>query len=153
MVRRPGCRCPGALVGIGIAKLGAFLTGRAPGAPTDLPWAIAIWGVRRHPVQLYEALAALFVLVWVLWALRRGLRPGTAAWLAAFGYGLSRWLLEPFHADSAVILGGLRTAQVLGLVVALVALLALRTRLAAGQTPEEPGEPAVAMGGPGDAGA
>jgi hypothetical protein len=42
------------------------------------------------------------------------------------GYGLSRWLLEPFRAESAVIpVIGLRLPQVIGLALALVALWGL----------------------------
>jgi prolipoprotein diacylglyceryltransferase len=46
---------------------------------------------------------------------------------ALCGYGLSRWLLEPFRAPDVgvTVLGGLRLAQVVGLVVALIALWAL----------------------------
>jgi prolipoprotein diacylglyceryltransferase len=71
-------------------------------------------------------LAALLVLAAALWVLRRAYRPGRVFWTAVLGYGLSRWLLEPFREVSATLPGGFRAAQVLGLVAACVALLALR---------------------------
>lgn len=117
---------PGALVGIAIVDLGALLAGRNVGAPTDLPWAIALWGVRRHPSQIYELLAVLVVLGMTLRMLGTRGRQGSVAWVAVLGYGLSRWLLEPFRAESVMVLGGLRVAQIVGLVMALVALWALR---------------------------
>ena len=118
---------PGVLVGIAIADVAALLTGRNAGAPTNLPWAVSLWGVPRHPVQIYEALAALAVAALALWMIARGSRPGSAALVALCGYGLSRWLLEPFRAPEAsvTVLGGLRLAQVVGLAVALIALWGL----------------------------
>ena len=113
---------PGVLVGIAIVDVAALLTGRNVGlpAPQGVPWAVSLWGVPRHPVQLYEALAALAVAGLVLWMIARGSRPGAAALVALCGYGLSRWLLEPFRAPEAsvTVLGGLRLAQVVGLAVA-----------------------------------
>ena len=50
---------PGLLLGVAIAAAGALLAGRNPGAPSEVPWAIVLWGVRRHPSQVYEALAVL----------------------------------------------------------------------------------------------
>ena len=117
---------PGALVGIAIADLGALLAGRALGAPTTAPWAVTVWGVARHPSQVYETLAALTVLAVTLRMLRTRGRPGSVAWVGLLGYGLSRWLLEPFRAESTSILGGLRVPQLLGLAAALIALWALR---------------------------
>lgn len=121
---------PGLLAGVAIAQVGALLDGRNLGAPANLPWTLNLWGVMRHPSQIYEALAALVVLLAIGLLLRRPadrcVPAGMIAWTALLGYGLSRWLLEPFRAESATVLGGLRTAQVLGLAAALVALLAMR---------------------------
>ena len=125
----------GALVGLIIAELGAFLAGNGIGAAAELPWAVELWGVRRHPVQLYAALGAALTLAATLWAARRGLRGGTAAWIGLLGWGVTTWLVEPFRAESATILGGLRTAQVIGWAAVIGALWALRTRAQRAQTP------------------
>ncbi len=127
-----------ALAGAIGASLAALLDGRTPGAATTVPWAITLWGVSRHPSQLYEALAVLIVLGVVLRMQRAGARPGAAAWVALLGYGLSRWLLEPFRAESTTVPGGLRLAQVLGLAAALIALAGLR-RLSLQARPEAGG--------------
>jgi len=117
---------PGALVGITIGDLGALLAGRAAGAITAAPWAITVWGVARHPSQLYEMLAALVILAVTLRMLKTREHPGTIAWVGLLGYGLSRWLLEPFRAESTTVLNGLRVPQLLGLAATLIALWALR---------------------------
>jgi phosphatidylglycerol:prolipoprotein diacylglycerol transferase len=127
----------GALAAIAVASLGAFLGGENIGAVANAPWAVSFWGVKRHPAQIYEALAAVVVLAATLSAVRRSAGPGAAAWLAALGYGLSRWLLEPFRADSAMILNGVRAWQAAGLALALIALWALRGRIGSGGRTEE----------------
>lgn len=122
LVRFLDALVPGALVGLAVVAAGALLAGRAAGAPADLPWSVNLWGVRRHPSQVYEALALLGAAALAASMLRRGSKPGVGAWVGLLGYGLTRWLLEPFRAESAVMLGGLRVAQVIGLLLALIAL-------------------------------
>jgi prolipoprotein diacylglyceryltransferase len=118
----------GALLGMSIAHLGAFLAGLGLGAPTHLPWGIPIWGVSRHPFQLYGALASLITAALVASTLTRQEQPGTAALVALIGYGLTLWLLEPARADSLTTTSGLRVAQLLGLAAMVLGLLALRAR-------------------------
>lgn len=118
---------PGLLIGLAVAALGALLTGRNPGAAADLPWSVVLWGVRRHPVQVYEALGLLAVAAFVLAKMRR-IRPGVAFFMALLGWGLVRWLIEAFRSPdvSAMLVGGLRLAQVIGLAVALLGMIGLR---------------------------
>lgn len=119
---------PGLLVGLAIAAFGAFLAGRNPGALSSLPWAVNQWGVLRHPVQLYEALALLAVAALVWRMLRRGARSGAPFLAALAGYGLVIWFVEAFRAaeTAGTMAGGFRTAQVIGLALALVALFGFR---------------------------
>jgi phosphatidylglycerol---prolipoprotein diacylglyceryl transferase len=118
----------GALVGMSIACLGAFLSGRGLGAPTGLPWGITTWDVPRHPFQLYWMLAILAAVGLVAWVLSRRKEPGAAALAALAGYGLAMLLIEPARADSLTITGGLRVAQLLGLAAVILALWRLRSR-------------------------
>lgn len=131
---------PGLLVGLAIAAIGALLAGRNAGAAADLPWAVDLWGVRRHPVQAYEALGLILVAAVALRRLKTengrlkiGVRGGAPALIALLGYGLVKWFVEAFRAPevTATILGGVRLDQVIGLALALVALAGL-SRLAAG---------------------
>lgn len=119
---------PGLLVGLAVAALGALLTGRDPGAPANLPWAVTLWGVERHPVQIYEMIALIAVAAFVLNFIRRGCRAGAAMLMSLLGYGLTKWLVDAFRSPdvTTTVLGGLRLGQVLGLVAALLALLGFR---------------------------
>ncbi len=128
---------PGLLTGLAVAAIGALLTGRNPGAPANLPWSVTLWGIDRHPVQAYEAIAFAAVAAYVLRLIRLGSRRGRPALIALLGYGLALWFVEAFRSTdvTATVLGGLRLGQVVGLGLAIAALLSLRylsTRVIAG---------------------
>ena len=136
---------PGLLVGLAIAALGALLAGRNPGASSALPWAVTLWGVPRHPVQIYEAIGLLAVAALVWSMIRRGARPGAPFLTALAGYGLTRWFVEAFRSPevTATVAGGLRLGQVIGLGLALLALIGFRyvvTRPEAAAPQESAGE-------------
>jgi prolipoprotein diacylglyceryltransferase len=61
-------------VTVAIGRLGCFFAGLDDftyGTPTSLPWGVDFGdGVRRHPVQLYESLSMLAMLIVLLWRLR-----------------------------------------------------------------------------------
>jgi phosphatidylglycerol:prolipoprotein diacylglycerol transferase len=107
---------PGVLLGLAIAALGGFLAGRSLGVPSEVPWAMEAFGVRRHPVALYMALATLAWLAVVLWADRQPRPPGWVALLAIFGYAATVLFLAPLAADSLTLTGGWRVPQILALV-------------------------------------
>lgn len=117
-----------ALIGLIIVQAGALLAGVDMGAATDLPWAITLWGVRRHPIPVYMALAAALTLAVIWWAARQRLRRGTMAALAVIGWGAVTWLVEPLRVESATILAGLRPMQIIGWLAVLAALWLLRPR-------------------------
>jgi len=111
---------PGVLLGLAILSLADFFAGDAYGAPATLPWAVDLWGARRHPVQLYQLAAELLALLAVL---RRPTSwPGQRAWLTLFLYALSRLLCDAFRGDSLLLAGGFRAEQIIALAVALVVL-------------------------------
>jgi phosphatidylglycerol:prolipoprotein diacylglycerol transferase len=106
---------PGLAVMMFVRGVAHLLSGDAFGPPTDLPWAIPLWGEMRHPTQVYEILAA--VAVYAAWRLRPA-SPDSR------GVGFLRWFalqvgamifLEAFMADSRLWFGDLRAVQVVGL--------------------------------------
>ncbi|MFQ5593679.1 MAG: prolipoprotein diacylglyceryl transferase [Anaerolineae bacterium] len=121
---------PGLALMQAIAGLGAFLSGEAYGEPSNVPWAIQLWGEARHPVQIYEALVGSAVLVG-LWYLRRSkLYAGFVFLLYVLLAAVGRLFLEAFRGNPALLPGGFRTMQVLSLAIALVAWLTLYARKA-----------------------
>ena len=107
------------MLALGLAHLSS---GDAFGAPTNVPWAIRLWGADRHPSQIYEVLAAAGILILVLRSQED--RPAAGVHVLSF-MALSagaRLILEAFRGDSVLILGSLRQAQLVSLVMLLAAL-------------------------------
>lgn len=108
---------------VGLADLSQ---GSAYGAVSDLPWAIELWGARRHPTQIYESLAALATLGLLSLAPlvrpRQRLYDGFLFLLFLLSYGAARSFLDAFRADPWLLPGGYRAVQVVGLGVVVLSL-------------------------------
>jgi phosphatidylglycerol---prolipoprotein diacylglyceryl transferase len=97
------------LIGLSLSHLAA---GTAFGSPTTVPWGIELWNATRHPTQIYELIASLFVfgLVW----LRKTDSPAGLNFLLFTALtAATRLFLEAFRGDSTLIFGGLRLAQII----------------------------------------
>lgn len=119
------------MLSLGVADV---LSGDAYGLPSGLPWAIYIRGAYRQPTQFYEVVAALGILL--LWWLKR------AEWCGS-GQGFlvvvalsaaARVIIEAFRADSLILPGGFRLAQVIGLAVLALSIYVM-VRWRRGQGP------------------
>jgi len=108
-------------LGLGLAHLAS---GSAFGKETSLPWGIELWGVKRHPSQIYESLAALLILG-LLWFQKADSRPGVHFLTFAALTSGARLFLEAFRGDSTLTIGNLRLAQVLAWIVLAVSLFLL----------------------------
>ncbi len=112
---------PALTLGWAIYALANFLAGDAYGTVTDVPWAVEMWGAPRHPVQLYDLVAALLTAIWLVGRpAPRG--QGLWGWRLLLAYGLARLFLDAWRADATFLPGGFRLSQILGLGLALLAL-------------------------------
>ena len=118
-----------AVLAIAIA-LSNLSSGKGFGAPTQMPWAIFLWGQWRHPTQIYELIAA-GISLGIFWPSRQHFQraiPGI--------YGLSllavtagwRLFLEAFRADSVTVTGGFRLAQLTAWVILALSLWIITQR-------------------------
>lgn len=102
-----------------------FLSGDAFGQPANLPWSIYLWNEYRHPSQVYEILAALGIF---FAAYRQPFnQPGRGInfLLVVVLTSAARIFLEAFRGDSLIWPGGLRAAQVVGLLILAFALFVM----------------------------
>lgn len=121
---------PGLLVALMAVSLADFLSGAGYGEVTRLPWGVSQYGVRRHPVQLYELLvgaAALVVWCWASAPDRRGF-PGRPFLLATAVYGAGRLFVDAYRGNAWLVGGGLHGVQLVALGVTLLSLVLLARR-------------------------
>jgi phosphatidylglycerol:prolipoprotein diacylglycerol transferase len=107
---------------LAFVSLADLSSGAAYGQISDVPWAIDLWGARRHPTQLYELLAALLALGLLLKVESRRPYPGFLFGVFVAVYSGAHLFLAAFRADPWVLAGGYRAAQVISLVALLAAL-------------------------------
>lgn len=87
-------------IGIAVGRIGCFLAGLPDytyGVPTALPWGVDFGdGVRRHPVQLYEAAAMLIFLLIYLREIRRrnAMFLQNGFYILVVWYGAQRFMWE-----------------------------------------------------------
>jgi phosphatidylglycerol---prolipoprotein diacylglyceryl transferase len=106
------------------AALANLASGSGFGSPTDVPWAIQLWGTMRHPVQIYEAIAStiIFLLIWYGKLLVMPSRAGTLFFTFLALSAGERIFLEAFRGDSYILPGGLRLEQITAWIILAVSL-------------------------------
>ena len=130
---------PGVMLAQAIGRVGCTLNGCCYGIETSLPWGIvythpqsfAPLGVAVHPTQIYEIIYLLIIFGVVL-KLRGRLKPDGSLFLVYLSlYSLWRLGID-FIREGTPLLFGLHQAQIIGIIVLLIAIpiLALRTRWA-----------------------
>jgi len=92
--------------------LSQFASGDGYGSPSNLPWAVQLWGASRHPVQIYEALADIIILC-LVWPRPSWFQAPVQRFVVYIASSSGeRLFLEAFRGDS-VFWGGFRSAQVI----------------------------------------
>lgn len=137
---------PSAPLGQAIGRWGNFFNQEAFGIPTDLPWKLYIEPYHRppdlatyeyfHPTFLYESLWNLLVFAILYFLLRRRLQPIRGALLLCYMglYSVGRFFVEGLRIDS-LMLGPLRVAQVMSLILIPLSLVGLVWLRAAAKRP------------------
>lgn len=134
---------PFMILGQAIGRWGNFFNQEAYGYevdPATVPWAMWIDGAYRHPTFLYESCWDLLVFFVLLWLIRQAwVRRGEIALSYLMLYSVGRVVVEGFRTDS-LMLGPLRMAQVMSLVLFTGALLILLYRRKTGEAELRPGK-------------
>ncbi len=128
---------PGIVLAQAIGRVGCTINGCCYGKACSLPWGIiytnpdslAPLGVSVHPTTVYEIIY-LLIMFGVLLGLKGKLKPDGSLFLVYLGL-YSVWRLGiDFMREGTPFLFGLHQAQVIGIIILLIAIpwLALRTR-------------------------
>jgi phosphatidylglycerol---prolipoprotein diacylglyceryl transferase len=129
---------PGIALGHVTGRLGCLAAGCCYGRQTDVPWAITFTnplaasnvgtplGLPLHPTQLYEAGAALLILIFLLTTERKGRYfPGRTFWSYMFLYAVSRFVIEFYRGDPRGMVMGMSTSQFISLLLAPLSIAML----------------------------
>lgn len=129
---------PGIALGHVTGRLGCLAAGCCYGRQTDVPWAVTFTnplaasnvgtplGIPLHPTQLYEAGAALLILVFLLATERKGRYfAGRTFWSYMFLYAVSRFVIEIYRGDPRGMVLGWSTSQFISVVLAPLSILML----------------------------
>ena len=119
-------------VGQIIGKFANIINGDTWGNPTSLPWGFtyvnpdsfipsSLLGVPTHPNPVYEQLWLLVVLAVLFFAVRRVKIDGLAILLYLGMYSAGRFFLSYFRVNKIIVLG-LREAQIIALIVIVLAI-------------------------------
>ncbi len=119
---------PGLLTAFITISLADFLAGPGYGALTSMPWGVSVFGIRRHPVQLYEIVLGLAALgVWRGAAERRTFA-GQPFLLAMALYSAGRLFLDAYRDNAWLTADGYHVVQIVALAVMLGCLGLLARR-------------------------
>lgn len=125
---------PGLLTSLIAISLADFLAGPGYGTLTSVPWGISVFGIRRHPVQLYEIILGLAALgVWWLVVKRQG-GAGRPFLLAIALYSAGRLFLDAYRDNAWLTADGYHIVQIIALAV-LVGCLVMLMRMETAVTP------------------
>lgn len=97
--------------------LSLFAAGKYFGLLSDLPWAIEVWGVRRHPLQLYYVVAAGLLLVKVFSQLEKKNINQRLFWETARLFSIIVIILDFLRGDQKLLLGPVHILQLLALLL------------------------------------
>ncbi len=120
--------------------LANFASGKAFGTQTSLPWGIHLWGLDRHPVQIYDSILSILILGWLWYHTREKANPalglpGGIFWGFLSISATARLFTEAFRGDSVLVVNNLRIAQILAWILLALSLY-MQLRLEKAHAPQ-----------------
>ncbi|GEM02041.1 phosphatidylglycerol:prolipoprotein diacylglycerol transferase [Halolactibacillus halophilus] len=128
---------PSIIIGQAIGRWGNFMNQEAHGGPVS-DWAydtflqylpsfienqMTIEGVLYHPTFLYESVWNLIIFGLLLYLRRVNPLRGDIFLTYVMGYSVGRFFIEGMRTDSLYVVGNLRTAQVISIVLIIVGIV------------------------------
>jgi phosphatidylglycerol:prolipoprotein diacylglycerol transferase len=111
---------PGIMVFLLFLGLSFLASGSYYGISTNVPWSISLWGAARHPTQLYWMLW-IGLVAHLLWPRpNQQFVPGIRFLFFTLLTSLGLLFIEYFRADSQMLIGGIRSLQIIWFLMLLV---------------------------------
>ncbi len=116
---------PGIVLGLMVVSLADFLAGPGFGTLTSVPWGISQYGIRRHPVQIYELMVGgLALLVWWVSVEKRPYA-GYLFLLTTAVYSAGRLFVDTFRDNAWTTGSGLHIIQIICFLIVMGCLFLL----------------------------
>lgn len=116
---------PGLVMGFMVISLADFAGGPGYGTLTAMPWGVSQYGVRRHPVQLYELLVGIVALI-IWWGLVDRRRFAGQLFLAATAvYSAGRLFFDAYRDNTWLAANGYHLWQIISFIILLISLVLL----------------------------
>lgn len=114
---------PGVVFGLMVVSLADFAGGPGYGTLTAVPWGVAQYGVRRHPVQVYELfVGALALLAWWRASQKNVYVIGRPFLLGTAVYSAGRLFVDAFRENPLTIGDGYHVMQIVYLIILVTVL-------------------------------
>jgi len=108
--------------------LSQLASGSAYGLPTTLPWGIYVWGSYRHPTQVYQAVAAVAIVLAVYFWSRQGVQNGILFLRFAALTSSVYLFIDAFRSNCPTIFGTIHLNQLAALLLMAIALFLLERK-------------------------
>ncbi len=115
-------------IGNVFVRIGNFINGELYGDPTTLPWGVRFPtapGGPRHPLQIYELLLAVMILIWARTIAANRRFEGQVFWTIVVATSVGRLFLDALRSDVRAV-GWLTLGQIPALVLIVWGTVALR---------------------------
>ena len=116
---------PGLISGLIAISFADFLGGPGYGTETGVPWAINVFGITRHPVQIYEILFGIAALATWRISLDRRMFPGQLFLSTVAIYSAGRLFVDIYRANAWLTATGFHILQIVSLLFLLAAVFLL----------------------------
>ena len=104
--------------------LSNLASGSNYGGVSNLPWAVELWGAKRHPTQIYQIIISIIIL-FILWpgrAIVQKLKPGQYFFLFLAASSIGFIFIATFTANYNRLIGGFRLEQISAWLILAVSL-------------------------------
>jgi phosphatidylglycerol:prolipoprotein diacylglycerol transferase len=120
------------LITLGLAFLAS---GEMYGRPTGMPWGINLWGEIRHPTQIYRSVISAGILVMTLILSKEiqkdhaRYKPGIIFLLFVGVNAMGIIILETFHGNPNIIIGGISAGQIAAFFILAACVLIIDNKI------------------------
>ena len=105
-----------------IISLADFFGGPGYGIESRLPWALDVFGIKRHPVQIYEIIFGIAALLSWFTFINRRTFDGQLFLITLAIYSGGRLFIDAYRANTWLTSGGFHILQLISLGVLLIAI-------------------------------